>query len=133
MEKLAVLGIVTYTFLMLPTWLEAFVIDPLVYWDKGKDDKPQSTYIRAGMIILVGVMVDVVFNYGYWYYAMVVATTFHIGAFAYLVNIKLNREPEYLGFGDYDKVIKKIPLVYRLIISGILFAGSIVLFELTKF
>ena len=133
MEKLIVIGIASYSLLMLPTWLEAFVIDPYVFWDRGKDDKPASTYIRGVLIILVSVMPDFVFHYGHWYWALIISGMFHVIVFAYLVNIKLNREPSYLGSGTYDTWIKGIPVWVRLLVSGALLIAAIILFELTKY
>ena len=133
MEKLVIILVLTYALLLLPTWLEAFVIDPYIFWDRGKDDKPLSTYIRGVLLVIVGVVVDVVFHYGHWYWAIGIATFIHIILFAFFVNIKLNKEPGYLGSSKYDMRIKKIPLVYRLIASGILLAGFIIIFEITKY
>jgi hypothetical protein len=115
-----------------PTVAEAFVIDPW-YWDQGRSDKPQSTYIRGLMLIGVGLSADFLSDYGPWYLAVLVATSFHIWLFAIMVNIELHQPIDYLSSKGFDKLIKWIPFWIRFTLSCALFGGSIVLFEIYKY
>ena len=127
-----ILIVLIYFLLMSPTWLEAFVIDP-VFWEAGKDDKPVSTYLRGGLMLLVSIGVDFPVHYSKWYWALGISITFHILMFAPLINLKLKRPIDYLGGNKYDQWIKGIPLWLRLVIAGILLIGAVLLFEHFKY
>ena len=127
-----ILIVFIYVLLMSPTWLEAFVIDPL-FWKHGKDDKPVSTYLRGVLMLIVSIGVDFPVHYSKWYWALGIVITFHILMFALLINLKLKRSIDYLGGNKYDQWIKRIPLWFRLVISGILLIGSVILFERFKY
>lgn len=121
-----VLGV--YLLLTSPTWLEAFIIDPW-FWIADKSDKPASTWIRGGLFIIVSLISDFVLHYGHWYYALGVTFLFHVLTFAFMINIKLKKPIDYLGSDKYDQFIRKIPLWIRVLVSGILLAASVLLFE----
>jgi ribose/xylose/arabinose/galactoside ABC-type transport system permease subunit len=127
--------IVTYIVIVMPTISEGLWIDQ-AYWDAGKDDKPMSTYIRGLMMILLSVAIGLVYqeqnDVNFW---LIFIPTFlvtfltHVLFFAFLINYKKGKPLDYLGTGDYDEWIRKIPLWKRLTIAGILWVGSIVWFE----
>jgi len=121
-----------YLLLTSPTWLEAFLIDPL-FWRSGGSDKPWSTYIRGVLFLLVGISVDVFLGYGHWYYGIAIAFIFHVLAFQFMINLQLKRPVDYLGSGKYDTMIRGIPLWIRISLSVILLSASLLLFEIFRF
>lgn len=102
--------------LFAPVVLEAWVIDPL-FWKKGKSDKPVSTYIRAGMFVVVAVVVRWVLDDNWMSAGLLMAIAWHFATFQYFVNWKLGKPFFYLGSGTYDRCISHVPSYLRLFLQ----------------
>ena len=77
-----------------PAFIEALIIDPLL-WKKDKSDKPTSTYIRAGITIAIGIIVQFWIKDNWALLAMLGVVVWYVAIFNYLVNWKLGKPYHY--------------------------------------
>jgi len=93
--------------LAAPVLIEALIIDPLFWWH-GKNDKPWSTYIRGGMVLIASAVAQLSGD-NWMLVGMLVSVAYHFAFFQYLINAVLGKPWDYLGDGPFDKAFSHIP------------------------
>ena len=77
-----------------PALLEANLIDQ-IYWKNKKSDKPSSTYMRVGLTVLVGIIIQFWIKDNYALLAMLGVVVWYVAIFNYNINLWLGKKMSY--------------------------------------